>query len=79
MVTTSQAPPEPPAEPTSAPWPPPWARAVGFFVGIGLIIFEAAIEHSAHFYVYGIGIILTGLPIARGADRFFDLISGRKP
>lgn len=72
--------PTPPPHPTPLqPWPPTWARGVAFLFGIGLITFEVTIEHSQHLAVYGVGIVLTGLPIARGLDRVFDLIAGRKP
>jgi hypothetical protein len=67
-----------PVSPTEAPWPPLWARKVAFFCGLGLIGYEVGLEHSKHVAVYGLGLMLTGLPIARGLDRLFDLLSGLK-
>lgn len=67
--------PQPPLPTDPAPWPPPWARSVGFALGCGLIVWEATIEHSANLFVYGIGFILTGLPIARGLDKLIDFLS----
>jgi hypothetical protein len=70
----------PPSQVEAVPdvWPPPWARMVGFTVGMGLMIFEAVIERSAHLFVYGIGFLLTGLPIARGLERVLDLFGKGK-
>ena len=45
-------------------------------VGMGLIVWEAMIENSANLFVYGVGFLLTGLPIARGLDRLLDLLGG---
>lgn len=61
---------------TVSPWPPPWARIVGFITGMGMMIFELVVERSANLFVYGIGFILTGLPIARGVEKLLDLIGG---
>lgn len=65
----------PPTSPPEAPWPPPWARTVGFVVGMAMMLWEAYAEHSAHLFVYGIGFLLTGLPIARGLDKIIDFLS----
>lgn len=64
--------------PTEAPWPPPWARKVAFFSGLALIGFEAVVEDSKHLAVYGLGLMLTGLPVARGLDKLADAISSLK-
>lgn len=59
-------------------WPPQWARSIGFVVGLGLIGWEATVEHSANLFVYGIGFILTGLPVARGLEKVLDMIGNKK-
>jgi hypothetical protein len=41
--------------------------------GIGLGVFEATVEHSAHLFVYGFSFLLTGLPMARGVEKILDL------
>jgi hypothetical protein len=79
MTDVGEQIPEPTAAPNvGEPWPPPWARTSGFMVGMGLMIFEAVIERSAHLFVYGIGFLLTGLPIARGLERVLDLLGKGK-
>ncbi len=62
---------------TSQPWPPQWARSLAFLVGVGLIVWEAVVDQSAHLIVYGPAFALTGLPLARGVDKILDRVSRR--
>lgn len=71
------APTESPTEP-DPPWPTPRARMIGLVAGIGLVAWEAAVEHSAHLVVYGIAFLLTGLPIAKGLEILVDWIKGTR-
>jgi len=56
------------------PWPPRWARTLAFLVGIGLMTWETTVDQSAHLVAYGPAFLLTGLPIARGAEKFIDAL-----
>ena len=80
MPLSSQNPTDPPRprpDLAEMPWPPRWARTTAFFFGLGLIGFEAVIAKPASLWVVGVGLILTGLPLAHGADRLVDLLQGR--
>jgi hypothetical protein len=74
---TVGASPEPPVSTPAAPWPPPWARTVAFLTGIGLIIYETVIDHAEHLVVYGPAFLLTGLPLARGAEMLVNKWVGK--
>jgi hypothetical protein len=61
--------------PPPEPWPPLWARKIGFVFGLALITFEAVLERSAHAFLYGLGFIFTGLPLAGGVEKAIDLLA----
>jgi hypothetical protein len=42
---------------------------------MAMMMYEAVIEHSNHLFVYGIGFMLTGLPVARGLDKLIERFS----
>lgn len=60
--------------PEPEPWPPPMARWIAFYFGLGLIVWEITVDHLQHMEVFGLSLILTGLPLARGLEKVIDLL-----
>ncbi len=72
----SSQPPSPPP-PTLEPWPPNWVRTTAFFFGLALAAAEFIVDHSDNYGVYFIALLFSGLPLAAGADKLYDLAKGR--